>query len=427
MQAVDSAQAGAILLRTFSETDSLELRTEIAMRTLVALLLSLSLALLIGCGGGDTGSADAASGTPDGTSHSGTADTGDDPTPGAETTSASRSGDADLEKSSSENTNAAPENEGDGSPPLIKFKDKFYDFGTQYNTATLRTTFSFTNEGGSDLIIERLKSSCSSCTVAEYSKEPIPPGGTGYVKIQLVSDDVGKRRKSVDVYCNGSPHENGRPVRLMVEVNFKKWFWIEPASTINMGKIMQGESFPTHRVQVSWLAERDMTLEVSTFPEGLVHVKRTPFDAGLKKGENFEVSFGDSDELLERSGGSFVSASLNVLSSIPEMGNKTIRFTGTIHEDVVVTPRRVVMKKGATPKAVVKLAAAPNYGLTLDKTECTINALDVSIQVVAEGSYYKVTLAPRDGADLEATTGELSLFTNYERRPVFKVPIEILD
>jgi hypothetical protein len=76
------------------------------------------------------------------------------------------------------------------------------NFGNIKEGEKLEAVFVFKNTGDKPLIIQSAKASCG-CTVAEYTKEPVAPGGSGEVK--GVFDSQGKpghQQKSIYVYAN---------------------------------------------------------------------------------------------------------------------------------------------------------------------------------------------------------------------------------
>lgn len=90
--------------------------------------------------------------------------------------------------------------------PVIKFTEGTYDFGKIIQGEKVSHKFSFTNDGKSNLIITSAKASCG-CTIAEPTKEPIAPGGTG--TIDVVFDSNGKSgmiTKSISVLTNCEPN-----------------------------------------------------------------------------------------------------------------------------------------------------------------------------------------------------------------------------
>jgi len=100
-----------------------------------------------------------------------------------------------------------------GKLPVAKFDNTDFDFGTIKQGEKVEHTYKFTNEGTGDLIISDAKASCG-CTVPDYTKEPVKPGGSGIVHV--VFDSAGKSgavNKTVTLTLNT---EKGSEV-----VNFK--------------------------------------------------------------------------------------------------------------------------------------------------------------------------------------------------------------
>lgn len=76
--------------------------------------------------------------------------------------------------------------------PVISYDHDEYDFGTITMGDKIHHTFSFTNEGGRDLIIRRTKASCG-CTSPTPEKKVIKPGETGTIDVQFNS--LGKKNE----------------------------------------------------------------------------------------------------------------------------------------------------------------------------------------------------------------------------------------
>jgi hypothetical protein len=76
-----------------------------------------------------------------------------------------------------------------------------FDFGNIKHNVPVSHTFKFTNKGDSPLIISSVQASCG-CTVTDYSKDPVMPGGEGYVKATYNAANVGVFFKTVSVYAN---------------------------------------------------------------------------------------------------------------------------------------------------------------------------------------------------------------------------------
>ncbi|MFN8439021.1 MAG: DUF1573 domain-containing protein [Cytophagales bacterium] len=86
--------------------------------------------------------------------------------------------------------------------PKFKFAAESYDFGEVYEGPQAIYSFEFTNVGDQPLIINHAQASCG-CTVPEWSKDTIKPGGKGFVKaIYNTQGRVGQFSKNITVTYN---------------------------------------------------------------------------------------------------------------------------------------------------------------------------------------------------------------------------------
>lgn len=87
--------------------------------------------------------------------------------------------------------------------PKMVFKNSVHNFGNiKENGGKVEFTFTFKNMGAEPVVINNVSSSCG-CTTPMWSKEPVPPGGTGFIK--TVFDPIhrpGKFHKTVTVKSN---------------------------------------------------------------------------------------------------------------------------------------------------------------------------------------------------------------------------------
>jgi len=86
----------------------------------------------------------------------------------------------------------------------IKFQTIELDFGKIKAGDTISQTFDFVNIGNDTLRIVQVQPSCE-CTLADYSKAPVLPGNSGFIKIRYASNkkvDIGKQIKTVIVQTN---------------------------------------------------------------------------------------------------------------------------------------------------------------------------------------------------------------------------------
>ena len=89
--------------------------------------------------------------------------------------------------------------------PVITFDEDLHNFGRLSAGENISYSFHFRNTGNADLIISSASATCG-CTVADYPRERIAPGKTGYVTISFKSQGMsGYQVKEVIVASNAQP------------------------------------------------------------------------------------------------------------------------------------------------------------------------------------------------------------------------------
>jgi Protein of unknown function (DUF1573) len=104
----------------------------------------------------------------------------------------------------------------EGPVAAINFEKIEHDFGTIAEGQKVSYTYKFKNTGDAPLIIQSAQPSCG-CTVPEWSKDPIPVGGEGYVKAEF--DSKGKpnaQNKTITVTANTFPKQTTLRFKAMV-------------------------------------------------------------------------------------------------------------------------------------------------------------------------------------------------------------------
>jgi hypothetical protein len=92
----------------------------------------------------------------------------------------------------------------EGPLPVIAFDKTEHDFGAIPQGKSVSYTYTFKNTGDAPLIIQSAQPTCG-CTVSNYSKEPIPVGGSGFVTAEFDAKSPGMQNKSVTVSANTWP------------------------------------------------------------------------------------------------------------------------------------------------------------------------------------------------------------------------------
>lgn len=85
--------------------------------------------------------------------------------------------------------------------PVFAWDKTEHDFGKIKQNAPVTYQFTFTNTGKAPLIISTVQASCG-CTIADYSRDPIMPNGTGFVKATYNAATLGQFTKTVTVNAN---------------------------------------------------------------------------------------------------------------------------------------------------------------------------------------------------------------------------------
>ncbi len=83
----------------------------------------------------------------------------------------------------------------------IEWEKLSIDFGEIPANQPIDAEFKFKNPGMMPIIINAVEPSCG-CTVAEYPKQPIPPGGEGVIKVTFDAKMSGYFSKTITVKSN---------------------------------------------------------------------------------------------------------------------------------------------------------------------------------------------------------------------------------
>ena len=123
----------------------------------------------------------------------------------------SRLAQLETNKTSAAATPVAPEvtppadEKPEGPLATAEFETSDHDFGTIAEGKKVSYTYKVKNTGQAPLIIQNASPSCG-CTVPDWTKEPIPVGGTGYVKAEFdTNGKPGINNKTITVTANTWP------------------------------------------------------------------------------------------------------------------------------------------------------------------------------------------------------------------------------
>ena len=92
-----------------------------------------------------------------------------------------------------------------GPTTIVSFDNDEFDFGQISQGEKVQHIFRFTNTGDQPMVISNAKGSCG-CTVPEWPKEPIAPGGIGAIVVEFNSKGkIGRQAKTITITSNTNP------------------------------------------------------------------------------------------------------------------------------------------------------------------------------------------------------------------------------
>lgn len=104
----------------------------------------------------------------------------------------------------------------EGPLPKFEFETTEHDFGTLTEGQVVEYTYKFKNVGDAPLIIQGAQGSCG-CTASDWTKTPVPVGGTGYITAKFDSKNQRNvQNKSVTVTANTWPKQTVLRFKAMV-------------------------------------------------------------------------------------------------------------------------------------------------------------------------------------------------------------------
>lgn len=105
----------------------------------------------------------------------------------------------------------------EGPLPVMEFSSTSHDFGAINEGDVVEYTYKFKNAGEEPLVIQHAQGSCG-CTASDWTKEPIPVGGTGFVTAKFDSKGKsGYQEKTVTVTANTWPKQTTLKFKAMVK------------------------------------------------------------------------------------------------------------------------------------------------------------------------------------------------------------------
>ncbi len=158
--------------------------------------------------------------------------------------------------------------------PFLEVNDNTFDFGRIYeDNGKVSHTFTLKNSGSSTLLISNVRSNCG-CTTPEWTKEPVVPGGEGFVTVEYdPKNSRGAFHKTIQVQSNASNANMFLTVSGTVISELKKeklYYKVGDLSIksrhINLGYIYKG-STGYAAITIANLSDKAMQLDLADIPD----------------------------------------------------------------------------------------------------------------------------------------------------------------
>ncbi|MER3497701.1 MAG: DUF1573 domain-containing protein [Chitinophagaceae bacterium] len=88
-------------------------------------------------------------------------------------------------------------------PDVLQLRETEHDFGKIPQGKPVYYVFEIKNTGDTPLKLDNVQASCG-CTTPEWSREPIPAGGTAQIKVGYNAAGEGHFQKPVTIFYNNS-------------------------------------------------------------------------------------------------------------------------------------------------------------------------------------------------------------------------------
>ena len=175
-------------------------------------------------------------------------------------------------------------------PPKLSISEEEWDFGIVKSDEKPTHVFLVKNEGGEDLLINRVRSSCG-CLEASISSKKISPGKPAELKATFDTTGYrGKIRKDIYIKSN-NPEDKGTEKKISVFIEIEHQ--IEPIIIVsqnewNLGLISQEEK-PVLDFTIENKGDEDLVIEKLDIYKHIIHNIKLPLI--ISPGEKFKVTF----------------------------------------------------------------------------------------------------------------------------------------
>ena len=299
-------------------------------------------------------------------------------------------------------------------PPKLQFTQAVYDFGRVPQGTTVNHAFSFVNEGGIDLSIDKLRTGCD-CQARLSGPGLIRPAGGGSVLAVFDTSTVfGPQRRTITVYTN-DPEQ--RALVLTLEGEVMLGVAADPAQ-LYVGAVHRGERVDQEVAVL--IGDNAVHIESITThgPQFTVH----PLDlTDGRTGNGFGVV------VLEDAPIGPFSQTVTVRTNSSEHARLDVRVSGIVEPDLTVSPPRLsfgAVNRAAAPERQVLIQNHRDAPVRITNVEWDEQVAQVEVETVREGFRYRLRAILSDDLKEDTVVGVVTLRTDHPTQGAIEVPLD---
>lgn len=318
----------------------------------------------------------------------------------------------------------AAEPSAPAAPAGPKFDQPDFDAGTVTLGTVIHHSFTITNSGAVPLTVKEVKPSCG-CTTSDYTRDPIAPGASGQVTLEVHPYGPGEFVKSATVLL-ASPAESSQS--LTVHFKAVQLITADPDRIfLPSAAAFEPFDFPPITLKAGLVGKTFSSPSVTELPAG-TRVTLTPVKSGLEYRLEFKIDRGHKP-------GETLNGHLTLSTGMTDQPNFEIPYTISFRGKVQLTPDRLVwgvipaeqLKKGAENyrmRLLIDYAGEGGRLLKLGKPVSSTRAVVVeTVKELVPGRRYELLVALDPAAAAGEVRGTITLPTSEPTMRKVEIPI----
>jgi len=301
-----------------------------------------------------------------------------------------------------------------GEAPHIEFDALTFNFGKVDQGQDVSHAFKFRNTGDSELIIEKVQSSCG-CTAALASSKNIGPGEEGEIRATFKTKGYqGRSTKAIRVQTN-DPNVANITLRLTGEILTE--VMVKPRS-LNFGNLKRGTT-TGREIDVTFSSDEE--IQIKKIESTSEHFKTAvePYESEAGRGAKITVS-AKADIPLGR-----IKEKILVHTTSSKSPTLTVPIYVYVQGDITVSPMVLSFSKtsaGGVKERDLKVSTTAEAFAILD-VEVKEDLFSAEVETVEQGKEYSIKVMLNEEASEGRIHEALLIHTDNKEQPEIRVPI----